>query len=125
MRRILPLNVDVVQLNALITGASRLREHHLWLGLDVLGGTLLDRERSLRRRLAELAEAGALTEAALLLAGQAPLGLSLVSIRQGERGWICRMRRERLPRRNFVGQHADLAAALMIACLQSLFQKSP
>ena len=114
------LVLDAAQLHALISNAPRLREHHLWLCAKIFGAEALEHGRPLRRRLVELVEAEALIEAALLLASEASPGTSLESVRRSDPSWTCRMSCERGGKNQHkVGRHADLAAAVMIACLQA------
>lgn len=112
--------LDAAQLHALITNASRLREHHLWLCVKIFGAEALEHGHPLRRRLVELAEAEALIEGALLLASEGSPGAVLESARRNGRFWTCRMSCARPGKsRHEVGRHADFAAAVMIACLQA------
>lgn len=111
--------LGAAELHALISNAPRLREHHLWLCAKVIGAEALEHGQPLRRRLAKLAEAEALIEAALLLASEASPGTSLASVRRRGRLWTCRMTCNQRGTLREVGCHTDLAAALMIACLQT------
>jgi hypothetical protein len=115
------LQPDLDSLSDRILKASILREHHLWdaakaLSLCPHGG---DRDRS-DRRFATLMEADALVDATLLLAAQARPPRSLAGVRPDQMAWVCTMRCECGGRgRCSEARHADLAAALLGALLQS------
>jgi hypothetical protein len=112
---------DLDVLSDRILKARILREHHLWdaakaLSLCRHGG---DRDWS-DRRFAALMEADALVDATLLLAAQARPPRSLAGIRPDQTAWVCTMLYEcGGGDRCFEARHADLAAALLGALLQS------
>lgn len=103
-----------------IASVSRLLDHQLW---EAAIGLSLDRSSVSGRRFARLVEDGALLEAAVLLAGLCRPSRSIASIAMHARTWICVIN-GRLPDgagmiRTYQAEHADLAAAVLMALLSS------
>jgi len=115
------LRPDLDPLIDRILKARILREHHVWEAAKALSPccTGQDRDRT-DRRFAALMEADALVDATLLLTAQARPRRSLACICPDQTAWICTMRCEGGGGGQHVRvRHADLAAALLGALLQS------
>jgi hypothetical protein len=116
-----PFQFDLDVLRDRILKARILREHHVWEAAKALSTCRHGPERNRSdRRFAALMEADALVDATLLLAAQARPPRSLAGICPDQAAWICTMRCEcGGGARCFEARHADLAAALLGALLQS------
>lgn len=114
------VTLGVAELHALIGNARRLHEHHVWMCARLIAGETRYHAHPLRRRLFTLVNAEALTEATLLIAARATPPISVDSIRRGDGAWVARVNyRQCGKRRSETARHIDLAAALMLSCLQA------
>jgi len=100
---------------------SRLLDHQLW---EAAIGLSLDKSSASGRRFARLLEDGAMLEAAVLLAELCRPNRSIASIAMRAQAWICVIHDETWNSagvtRTYQAEHADLAAAVLMALLSSL-----
>jgi hypothetical protein len=107
---------DLAGLRDRIAAARALREHHLWEAARALTPEARGAAPG-RDRLAELTHAGALVEAVLVLIGTATPRRLVRCMRLSAGRWTCTVGRGTGGR--FTATHADLAAALLAAFIQS------
>lgn len=103
-----------------IACVSRLLDHQLW---EAAIGLSLDKSSASGRRFARLIEDGALLEATVLLTELGRPSRSIASIAMRARTWICVIH-DRPPDgagmiRPYQAEHADLAAAVLMALLSA------
>lgn len=105
-----------------IAAARILREHHVWAAADSFAA-IQDRFSPTRQRFRLLMEAGALLDAVTLLARSAEPPRAIETLAQHDGGWRCAMRAGS-SRRLRRAEHADLAAAVLIALLRTFPQRT-
>lgn len=113
------VTLGVAELHVLIGKARRLHEHHVWMCARLIAGETRYHAHPLRRRLFTLVNAEALIEATLLIAARATPPISVDSIRRSDGAWMARVNYRQCGKRRETARHVDLAAALMLACLQA------
>lgn len=105
-----------------IASVRILREHHVWAAAASIPA-IEDRSSTTRRRFQSLMAADALLDAVTLLAQSAepPRAIETLTLHDGR--WQCAMRAGPSPRLR-KAEHADLAAAVLMALLRTFPQRS-
>lgn len=114
-------DTDLAGLAWRLEGVRVLREHHVWAAASALP-LAVGRGSSGRasRRFAELMAADALLEAVLLLLDLAEPKRSVRSMKCHDGIWACVVERQPgRPGDRFMAEHADVAAAVLIAFVRS------
>lgn len=105
-----------------IAAARILREHHVW-AVAASFAAIEDRASTTRRRFQSLMSADALLDAVALLAqcAEPPRAIETLTLHDGR--WQCAMRAGSSARLR-KAEHADLAAAVLMALLRTFPQRS-
>ncbi|UVK40539.1 hypothetical protein LHFGNBLO_002012 [Mesorhizobium sp. AR10] len=114
---------DLTDLSSLLerlTDTRRLLDHQLWEAARTLS---LDRSCPTGRRFADLVEAGATLDAAMLLVAKSSPGRSVTNVSSSGSRWTCTVRPMAVlpgtvPKR-FRTEHTDLPAAVLASLISS------